>query len=243
MIQSIRYENFRVLRDATLPLSRLTLLIGPNGSGKSTALELFSTQDKNSWTYSRVRSFGAPMQATVRICAHWEDGAQSAWAWVPRKRAGAEPDPNPEMVFEDGSPDRDRHAVLLGGGRVFSFIPDEIAKPTILSQVMQLSSTGGGLPVVLTNFQDEFPEKFTKLNQELRRWMPEFEQISLKTTNGTQRGLWLRAGGRDIPAEALSDGVLLSIALLTLCNLPNPPPIVALEEPDRGIHPRLLRDL
>lgn len=38
-IESVSFKNFKVLRDTTLPLSRMTLLIGPNGSGKSTAFE------------------------------------------------------------------------------------------------------------------------------------------------------------------------------------------------------------
>jgi AAA15 family ATPase/GTPase len=38
MLTSITFKNFRVLRDATLPLGPFTLLVGPNGSGKSTAL-------------------------------------------------------------------------------------------------------------------------------------------------------------------------------------------------------------
>ncbi len=39
MIESIHFKNFKVLRDATLPLSRITIIVGPNGSGKSTAIE------------------------------------------------------------------------------------------------------------------------------------------------------------------------------------------------------------
>ncbi len=31
--------------------------------------------------------------------------------------------------------------------------------------------------------------------------------------------------------------------MLTISYLPSPPPIVGIEEPDRGIHPRLLRDI
>jgi predicted ATPase len=31
--------------------------------------------------------------------------------------------------------------------------------------------------------------------------------------------------------------------MLTLAHLPNPPSLIGLEEPDRGIHPRLLRDV
>jgi len=43
MIESIRFINFKALRDTTLPLSPFTLLLGPNGSGKSTVLQALQT--------------------------------------------------------------------------------------------------------------------------------------------------------------------------------------------------------
>ena len=46
-----------------------------------------------------------------------------------------------------------------------------------------------------------------------------------------------------ISARDLSHGTLLALAILTLAHIDQPPPIVCLEEPDRGIHPRLLRDV
>jgi ABC-type branched-subunit amino acid transport system ATPase component len=38
-IQSIRFRNVKLLRDATLPLEPLTVIVGPNNSGKTTVLE------------------------------------------------------------------------------------------------------------------------------------------------------------------------------------------------------------
>ena len=46
-----------------------------------------------------------------------------------------------------------------------------------------------------------------------------------------------------IPATELSQGTLIAIAILTLSYIPDTPPIVCIEEPDRGLHPRLLRDV
>ena len=43
MIRSLRFHNYRVLRDAELPLQPFTLLVGPNGSGKSTVLRILGT--------------------------------------------------------------------------------------------------------------------------------------------------------------------------------------------------------
>ena len=38
-IESIHFENFKALRDSTLPLGPCNILVGPNGSGKSTVLQ------------------------------------------------------------------------------------------------------------------------------------------------------------------------------------------------------------
>jgi len=46
IIKSIRVQNFRCIRDETLPCEQLTVLVGPNGSGKSSflrALQMFYT--------------------------------------------------------------------------------------------------------------------------------------------------------------------------------------------------------
>ncbi|MFD6326094.1 AAA family ATPase [Streptomyces sp. NPDC058442] len=37
----LRVENFRSLRDVTVPLGPLTVLVGPNGAGKSNMLKVF----------------------------------------------------------------------------------------------------------------------------------------------------------------------------------------------------------
>ena len=35
MIQGVRFNNFKVLRELELPFERLTVLVGPNGCGKA----------------------------------------------------------------------------------------------------------------------------------------------------------------------------------------------------------------
>lgn len=46
-----------------------------------------------------------------------------------------------------------------------------------------------------------------------------------------------------IPAADLSQGTLYLLGVLTLAFHPAPPSMVCIEEIDRGIHPRMLRDL
>jgi predicted ATPase len=79
----------------------------------------------------------------------------------------------------------------------------------------------------------------------LTRWLPEYDKIEFERPTGGQKLIVLRTrkGAHRIPAPHLSQGTLLALALLTLAYLPRPPLLIGLEEPDRGIHPRLLREL
>ena len=47
-------------------------------------------------------------------------------------------------------------------------------------------------------------------------------------------------GGRSIPATRLSDGTLRYLCLLAILLHPEPPPLVAIEEPELGLHPDVL---
>lgn len=39
MIESVRFKNFKALRDVEIKLERLTVLVGPNASGKTSILQ------------------------------------------------------------------------------------------------------------------------------------------------------------------------------------------------------------
>ena len=110
---------------------------------------------------------------------------------------------------------------------------------------MQLAGNGQGLAGVLDRLRDEWPERFEALNEEFARWLPEFDQILFDTPSQGNRATKLRTrvGQHTIAAADISQGTLLALAILTLAYLPKPPPIIGLEEPGRGIHPRLLRDV
>jgi predicted ATPase len=133
----------------------------------------------------------------------------------------------------------------LARTRVFSLDAEYIAGPTQLRPGLELRSDGANLAGILTQLRDREPERFEALVAELIRWLPEFDRILLDTTSQGMRFLALRTreSRRAIPASDLSQGTLLALTMLTLAHLPAPPPIACIEEPDRGLHPRLLRDV
>jgi len=75
--------------------------------------------------------------------------------------------------------------------------------------------------------------------------VPEFEGISFEKDQNNYRQLCLRQVGskRKIPASELSEGTLLALGLLSIAYQPSPPALIGIEEPDRALHPRLLREV
>jgi len=238
MIESVRFKNFKVLKDTTLPLGRFTLIVGPNGSGKSSAIQGLSAV-RNEGNWKMWASAGLPSDQEVTVEVRWDGlppGVVLRGNWI---QGG---------FNQDGSSSRDMVQPVhetLSRMRKFTFLPGELARPTQLRLNVELGTQGQGLAVVLDQLRDTDPERFDELNQELSRWLPEFNCVLFETSSEGHRSLSLRTrtGKHHVPAAGLSDGTLLALAFLTLAYIPNPPPIVCIEEPDHGIHPRLLRDV
>lgn len=239
MIKSIRYLNFKALRDATLPLGPLTLLVGPNGSGKSTALQALRLAAwGESFQLDRIRSLNSTEAPEVRI--EWSNSD------VTTVRT---------FVANDSYSGRDesRHGIarltheeiqkFLQGARFYAFEPEAIATPVALAPKLQLGPNGAHLALVLDQLRDREPERFENLNNELGSWLPEFDRVLFDTPQQGTREFLLRVAKsqKGIRASELSHGTLFALTLLTLANSAEPPPFVAIEEPDRGVHPRMLR--
>jgi predicted ATPase len=98
---------------------------------------------------------------------------------------------------------------------------------------------------VLDRLRDSDEEAFDALKTELRNWLPEFDYLVFETPAQGHRSFKLRQAfsKQTIPSSELSDGTLIALALLAIAHNPSPPALVCLEEPDRGLHPRLLRDV
>lgn len=240
MIESIRFRNFKALRDTTLPLGRMTVLVGPNGSGKSTALQALEVvQRAGDVFYSNLVSVGrqGPVEVTLQwsspqalLRAEWKNSnGNLGWYRLDGARL-------PEQEWQELQKELMRI-------RVYRLDADAIAAPVGILRNREVASTGQGLANVLDRLRDKHPERFDQLTDELGRFLPEYDGILLDVpTDGVKEFLLrTREGHHSIPASSLSQGTLFALALLTLANLPELPPMICIEEPDRGIHPRLLR--
>jgi predicted ATPase len=133
----------------------------------------------------------------------------------------------------------------LANFRVFSFDPQALAAPVQMHRKAELQSDGSNLAAVLNSLSGREPERFEALNLELQRWLPEFDRVvfDFPDAGKTEFLLRTREGHHKFPARDLSHGTLFTIAFLTLAYLPTVPLVIGFEEPDRGIHPRLLREI
>lgn len=244
MIGSIKFQNFKALRDTTLPLSRFSLIVGANGSGKSTALSAISLlRNPGQRNFDQVQSAGAAAADVVVITAElveperWIVNASWGRQGMGQRAINPRGSGNPEL--------RQSIARELDRERYFSLDATAIAARVQLHPQMELAHNGANLAGVLDRLRDEDPERFEMLNHELNRWIPEFDKILFETPSSGNRSLALRTrdGRYTISAADLSQGTLIALALLTIAYLPEPPSIVCLEEPDHGLHPRLLRDV
>jgi len=243
MIESIQFKNFKALRDTTLPLGACTILVGPNGSGKSTVLQaLEATSHKQQLKFEDIVSIGSGVdeQAKVEVRLIWGQphvGVESIVRW---EASGRQTEGRDDHA---GGHDVNLIRSLIAAMRVYSLDAHAITEPVHVAQKMELARNGAGLAGVLSRLQDRDPERFEALSKEVARWLPEFDRVRLDVDGQNRRtlGLRTREGRHAIPASDLSQGTLIALAILTLAYLPNPPSLVGLEEPDRGLHPYLLR--
>lgn len=252
MIKSIHFENFKALQDATLPLGPFTLIVGPNGSGKSTAmhaLRFASNPKADKYSLDKIATAGLVLTpyTLAKVSIDWSlKGVETTTESGIRQGDGPFTSIGP--LFTQGSHDhafQDSVWNMLMSFRIFSFEAEAMAATVQTEPRPELGSDGSKLAAVLDGLRDSHPERFDALNVELGRWLPEFDRILFATPAPGNKAFLLRTkfGGHQLQAVDLSQGVLFGLAFLTLAYLPSPPSIVCFEEPDRGIHPRLLIDI
>jgi predicted ATPase len=100
-----------------------------------------------------------------------------------------------------------------------------------------LSDGGENLALVLSKIRSRVKKEFLASLQKLYEGIEDFHL----TVDGGSVLLFLEeSGGREIPATRLSDGTLRYLCLLAILLHPEPPPLVALEEPELGLHPDVI---
>jgi predicted ATPase len=250
MIKSISFKNFKGLRDATLPLGRFTLIVGPNASGKSTAMEAIALAIRPDRVMpDRIRSVEADENELIeiKIVAHDDAISRTRWQQLDSSRSTRE---GPKLVNNHGEVIGDlatgnsKLFDALDSFRCFSFDPKYLSNSEPLTSVTEIQENGANLTGALYELKND-DERYERFKSDLRAWFPEFDQLVFAAPEVGKHSFGLRtvAGHHRIMAADLSDGTLVAMGFLALAYLPTPPRTVCFEEPEHGIHPRLLRNI
>lgn len=100
-----------------------------------------------------------------------------------------------------------------------------------------LTDGGENLALVLSKIRVRVKNE---LIESLRKLFDGIEDIHLTIDGGNVLLFLEETGGREIPATRLSDGTLRYLSLLAILLHPDPPPLVAIEEPELGLHPDIM---
>ncbi len=223
-----------------MALAPFNLVIGPNGSGKSSLIEALirlrtlsklppqtgSPEKKKNGPEIEFRFFPPNDGLTARLgcvseltCDVLEVQPLDAPGW-------------PALRAE------------LGRMRRFALDHEVLAGASSRKDGTDLQANGGNIAAVLVMLRERVPEAFSAMSAELLRILPEFKSVELveHASDRIEFGLRLVEDGV-VPAGELSQGVLYLVAVLALAFHPTPPSVLCIEEPDRGIHPRLLREI
>jgi predicted ATPase len=248
MIAAVHFRNFKVLRSAAVRLEPFNLVIGPNGSGKTSLIEALL----------RLRLLSArPAVHAHELKNRPPGGPQIEFHFHP-------PFQNVRVTLGCNSEDFvcnllvvDHPPGIVGEGlwgelrtrlqsiRAYLFDHAAMAVPAKIAGEAELAANAGNLAAVLAARRRQAPEALARLEREFCRLLPEFSGLDFRDA-GEDR-VELRARLKEdkevLPAENLSQGTLSLLAVLTLAHAPEPPGVVCLEEADRGVHPRMLREV
>ncbi len=248
MLAAVHFKNFKVLRSATLRLEPFNLVIGPNGSGKTSLIQALL----------RLRSLaGLPAMHAHELRGQRPDGPQIEFRFMApydsiRVTLGCNADElvcNLLVVDHPAGAAGERQWMelrqRLQGIRAYLFDHYAMALPAKRGDGAELASNAGNLAAVLAARAVSTPAAYAAFETDFRRILPEFAGLEFRDAGDGRVELAARLAGEDgvVAADSLSQGTLYLLATLALAHAPAPPDVVCLEEADRGVHPRMLREV
>jgi predicted ATPase len=294
MLKRIRVAGWKSIKDQTIDLTPLTVVIGANGAGKSNLLSLFKLLNAMFADTPGFRNYVglsgyadsllhygtrdtrvAEMELTfsgesgeTTYFARWAAAAGGTLIFSEERveflRTGTSTalvvdlgaghsETNLLRSAEDGNPAAVVALRLLRSCRLFHFhdTSDNSAarKPCYVEANRFLYPDAGNLAAMLYLFREGHPTAYRRITATVRQMVPDFDGFVLEPSKLNEKQILLNwtHKGRDYEfgPHQLSDGSLRFIALATLHLQPEEklPLLIALDEPELGLHPSALEVL
>ena len=116
-----------------------------------------------------------------------------------------------------------------------------LGKSKALRESPKLDDEGSRLSALLLYWHDHTQERFDSVNKSLEASTN--LRIEKRLIDGDNQLCLSEGYKKPIPLERASDGTLRLIAYYILLNEPELPPFIAIEEPERNLHPGALTDI
>lgn len=140
-----------------------------------------------------------------------------------------------------------RVQALLSSWRFFSGFDVSctatVRRPVPTEPEPRLLEDGSNLSAVLMWLNRKHQSVWEELESYLRSAIPGFRSLNVEPRGGpgTVIGVWREAGvSGELTLADLSDGTLRFLSWAVLCLSPKLPPLICIDEPELGLHPRVL---
>jgi predicted ATPase len=259
MLKRLDLKGYKSIKDVSLELRPLNVLIGANGSGKSNLVSFFNllTHMKVAGEFQRfiaisggansLLHYGAKLTREIDATLFCTIN-DSSCKYDIRLGLTAED----MLVLEEHVP-FDLRDPILDNCRVFQFHDTSSTSNFRLNgdinRNRSLEGDGGNLAAVLYKIQQTEPECYQRIVGTIRQIAPFFGDFNLApsalNTNVIQLRWTERDRDYDFGPHLLSDGTLRAMALVTLLLQPikDRPSLIIIDEPELGLHPSAIATL
>ena len=293
-LEKLHIKNFLSLRDVTLPLKPLTVLVGPNASGKSNTLRslrlvngmlMFETPpitldviQGQIWAcgadhitcelHAKVKE--KPAQYTLVFKAKGENLSVDEELLVNKVNVISVQNGEGKVKDEEGKnittyksnklalrsagdyghkPVTSALTEFIQGWEFYDLQPDYMRTNADRSasgtkdtrESLKLNRYGVNVPDILWDWYQNTREDFRYVNDSLVASTN--INIDYRKIDGEFQLCLLEGYKEPIPLINASDGTLRLLAYHTLLGLPELPPLIAIEEPERSLHPGALKEI
>jgi predicted ATPase len=287
MLKRVSIQNFKSLKDVTLDLQPVNLLIGPNNSGKTNFLKAFEyfqdRLDYRSYTfddfdrveYKHEKNYKIVItltryskdqnreQITLTTTPSMDEAEVIHTKFIDSSSSDSILGESSHSEVYELSDDSLRKGSdgkitdrifsftlirgFIGKVRIYKLDSSAIINPNNLNPDEYVHEDASNTTSFILNIGQNHKAIFDEIQNKLAECVGDVVRLASPTVRVAD-GYKLRLklfdkADNDYWADEVSEGVLYFLALLCIINQPKPPKLLLLEEPEKGIHPRRIKEV